>query len=86
MKTVHKLNYVPTKTCRRCGDCCRAETLLKECSPEEIMILKMICLETGRKFDPKAKCPFLEFKLGNAICKIYDKRPWFCRDYFCSKC
>jgi len=74
------------KTCQRCGNCCRAETLLKECNPEEIGILKMICLMTGRKFNDKVKCPFLDFKIGIAICKIYDQRPWFCQEHYCEKC
>ena len=71
--------------CKRCGDCCKSGTLLKQCSEKEKELFKILYLMAGEDIRNK-KCPFLDFKLGMAICKIYENRPWFCREHFCEKC
>jgi len=71
--------------CQRCGDCCQSGTLLKQCSKEEKKIFKLLYAMLGEDINKKI-CPYLDFKMGLAICKIYDERPQFCKDYFCDKC
>ncbi|MBA7583028.1 hypothetical protein ES708_24966 [subsurface metagenome] len=78
-------NKIKEPVCKRCGNCCKAETLLKECNEEEKRFIKMIYKLEGKNLK-KTVCPFLDFKIGLAICKIYKDRPWFCREHFCDKC
>ena len=71
--------------CRRCGDCCQSGTLLNQCTEEEKEVFKILYIMMGEDINNK-KCPYLDFKIGLAICKIYKDRPWFCREHFCDKC
>lgn len=79
-----------TKTlkCLRCGECCQAKTIYSQCDEEEKnfveMIIKPYYKSQGMDFET-AKCPNLEYRLGLAVCKIYENRPWFCREHFCKK-
>jgi len=70
--------------CLRCGNCCSSETLLEYCNEEEKTVFKMIYALIGKDIN-NTKCPHLDFKLGMAICKIYNNRPLFCKKYFCKK-
>ncbi len=71
--------------CKRCGDCCQSSTLLNQCSKAEVMLFKMIYKLMGEDINSK-KCPYLDFKIGLAICKIYKNRPGFCKKHYCNKC
>jgi Fe-S-cluster containining protein len=74
-----------TKQCLRCGDCCSSKTLLKQCNEEEIMLFKLIYKLQGADIN-NTPCPHLDFKLGMAVCKIYNDRPWFCKEHYCERC
>ena len=71
--------------CKRCGDCCQSGTLLKQSTKAEKLLFRFIYKLMGEDINSKA-CPHLEFVMGLAVCKIYENRPQFCRDYFCNKC
>jgi len=71
--------------CKRCGNCCKADTLLKDLNPEDLRSFKMMLLLKGIPFTNKPRCPFLDFKVGMAICKIYNDRPWFCKEHLCER-
>jgi len=66
--------------CKRCGNCCQSGTLLKQCTEEEQRMFKMIYSLMEKNIN-KIVCPYLDFKIGLAICKIYKDRPWFCREH-----
>jgi len=77
-------------SCQRCGRCCQVKTLLKDSNwnvKEKIMFRIILFLRYGFKGFrlSKVKCPHLRFRNRNAYCAIYDKRPSFCREYFCEK-
>ena len=56
--------------CKRCGDCCRPETL-----PKRIEVYKKWGMTALVKIEP---CPY--FLDGNpATCLIYDNRPAMCK-------
>ena len=77
------------KKCLRCGKCCQTSTLLKE-SPLWVKITRMIIIilryKSIKMLFRKPRCPYLVFENRLAKCLIYEKRPQFCRDYFCGKC
>ena len=67
--------------CLRCGKCCEADNLLKGLTWFEKFILAS---HKGIKIFRKLKgfkCPHLRIRRHKAICKIYDKRPEFCKKY-----
>lgn len=68
--------------CKRCGKCCKTRTLMKG-MPLKIKII--ICLSNPLhiwKLIFNQGCRYLGFdKDGKAFCKIYDRRPWFCREF-----
>jgi len=72
------------KACRRCGDCCSSGTLLNQCNEIEKRLFKMIYRLMDKDIE-NTPCPYLDFKLGMAICKIYNDRPDFCREHYCEK-
>lgn len=71
--------------CLRCGDCCKAETLLIS-SPLWVKIIARIIYFLKGKNIKTAKCKHLTFQNGIAVCKIYSRKPQFCKDYYCDKC
>lgn len=67
--------------CQRCGKCCESKTLLGDMSLCEKIFL-WIYLRLIKKVKYKdINCPYLIFINGFAICKQYEKRPWFCKEY-----
>jgi len=76
---------IENPVCKRCGDCCKSKTLLKHCTDEEKEAFKIFYIMMGEDINNK-KCAFLDFKIGLAICKIYQERPQFCQDFYCEKC
>ena len=71
--------------CKRCGDCCKGDTLFKGEDKETIEYAKALAALMGKDM-MKLQCPHLDFRIGLAICKIYKDRPWFCKEHYCSKC
>ncbi len=72
------------KNCRRCGDCCRSESMFKTLTLKEKIIIYL--LRPKYIFNRKIECPALGFNSdGLAYCKQYSKRPQFCREYYCGK-
>lgn len=56
--------------CKRCGNCCKADTLLFDLFNKEIP-------DSLKDF----KCPYLFYNNKIAYCNQYKNRPFFCRDY-----
>lgn len=72
--------------CLRCGKCCQTKTLFKQCSLKERFFYRLILfLTAGFRGFKNPKCKHLRFRHRNSYCAIYDKRPDFCREYFCEK-
>lgn len=77
----------PKPICKRCGDCCRTKTLLRD-SGWKVRIMRFLILlfNNPKMLFRKPNCPYLSFENGLAKCLQYDKRPQFCKDYYCQKC
>lgn len=78
------------KKCQRCGDCCKTDTLLKDCN-WTIKLARIITVfiktKSIKMISEKPACPFLKYNnKGKAKCIKYKNRPDFCRKYFCKKC
>jgi Fe-S-cluster containining protein len=81
--------------CQRCGQCCKTVVLGIQIpigdEKEVIKFLKYHLCETSPEVKDfwairiHSPCSELEFKDGIGICKIYDERPIFCKEYLCKK-
>ena len=78
--------------CYRCGWCCRIEKyssqeefdLAKEALRKQGIKLHGIKMPTGMVLWDKP-CPALKMTKKGAVCLIYDKRPYPCRQFLCGK-
>lgn len=70
--------------CSKCGDCC---TNFIPITKKEVKKIKKYVEENNIKAEKRIfendiymKCPFLDMKTKQ--CKIYEVRPFVCRDFF----
>ena len=69
--------------CLRCGKCCGTKGIMKQSNFIEKIVYRFIIFSKIGFRNPK--CPHLRFRSRNAYCAIYEKRPDFCREYYCEK-
>lgn len=72
--------------CLRCGKCCTTCGLMKQSTLFEKIVFRIVMVKrVGWLGLKNPQCPHLRFRKRNAYCAIYDKRPDFCREYYCEK-
>jgi len=82
---------VKGEKCYGCGDCCR-RTIGVRVTPEEIQAIEAQGFEKEGFLDRDGMiksgpegCYFLvNRRNGTSFCRIYEKRPQICREYFCN--
>lgn len=68
--------------CKRCGRCCKTRLLMKGMPLKMKLIMFLFAPRLIWRYVTGGGCQFLTFdKDGKARCKIYDRRPWFCREF-----